>query len=37
MKQHVLEIDLRHVSNFNGELAQAIQDRPSEVLPLVSP
>ncbi|KAF8078299.1 MCM2/3/5 family-domain-containing protein [Lyophyllum atratum] len=34
LKQHILEVDLRHVSLFNDELAHAIQDRPAEVLPL---
>jgi len=37
LKQHVLEIDLRHVSLFNDELAHVIQDRPADVLPLVCP
>lgn len=37
LKQHVLEIDLRHVSLFNDELAHVIQDRPADVLPLVRP
>ncbi|KAG5648220.1 hypothetical protein DXG03_006177 [Asterophora parasitica] len=36
LKQHILEVDLRHVSLFNDELAHAIQDRPAEVLPLSS-
>lgn len=35
LKQHLLEVDLRHVSLYNDELAHAIQDRPSDVLPLV--
>lgn len=35
LKQHVLEVDLRHVSLFNDELAHVIQDRPADVLPLV--
>ncbi|KAF8807264.1 MCM-domain-containing protein [Phlegmacium glaucopus] len=34
LKQHVLEVDLRHVSLYNDELAHAIQDRPADVLPL---
>ena len=35
LKQHILEVDLRHVSLYNDELAHAIQDRPADVLPLV--
>lgn len=35
LKQHLLEVDLRHVSLFNDELAHAIQDRPADILPLV--
>ncbi|KAF9481040.1 ATP dependent DNA helicase [Pholiota conissans] len=34
LKQLVLEVDLRHISLFNDELAHAIQDRPADVLPL---
>ncbi|KAJ3513554.1 hypothetical protein NLJ89_g2886 [Agrocybe chaxingu] len=34
LKQHLLEVDLRHVSLYNDELAHAMQDRPAEVLPL---
>ncbi|KAF7978919.1 hypothetical protein HWV62_44452 [Athelia sp. TMB] len=34
LKQHQLEVDLRHVGLYNDELAHAIQDRPAEVLPL---
>ncbi|CAA7258757.1 unnamed protein product [Cyclocybe aegerita] len=34
LKQHLLEVDLRHVSLYNDELAHAIQDRPAEVLSL---
>ncbi|KAF9459421.1 MCM2/3/5 family-domain-containing protein [Collybia nuda] len=34
LKQHLLEVDLRHISLYNDELAHAIQDRPSDVLPL---
>ncbi|KAF8905434.1 MCM-domain-containing protein [Gymnopilus junonius] len=34
LKQHILEVDLRHVSLFNDELAHAIQDRPGDILPL---
>lgn len=36
LKQNQLEVDLRHVGLYNDELAHAIQDRPAEVLPLVS-
>lgn len=36
LKQYHLEIDLRHVSLYNDELAHAIQDRPADILPLVS-
>lgn len=35
LKQHLLEVDLRHVSLYNDELAHAIQDRPADILPLV--
>lgn len=35
LKQYVLEVDLRHISLFNDELAHAIQDRPADILPLV--
>ncbi|KIK05555.1 hypothetical protein K443DRAFT_675113 [Laccaria amethystina LaAM-08-1] len=34
LKQHLLEVDLRHVGLYNDELAHAIQDRPADVLPL---
>ncbi|KAF8898425.1 MCM2/3/5 family-domain-containing protein [Infundibulicybe gibba] len=34
LKQYVLEVDLRHVSLYNDELAHTIQDRPADVLPL---
>ncbi|KIY51314.1 MCM-domain-containing protein [Fistulina hepatica ATCC 64428] len=34
LKQHVLEVDLRHVGMYNDELAHKIQDTPAEVLPL---
>ncbi|KAF9498074.1 MCM-domain-containing protein [Pleurotus eryngii] len=34
LKQYVLEVDLRHISLFNDELAHAIQDRPADILPL---
>lgn len=37
LKQHQLEVDLRHVGLYNDELAHAIQDRPADILPLVSP
>jgi DNA replication licensing factor MCM5 len=35
IKLYLLEVDLRHVSLFHDEVAHAIQDRPSDVLPLV--
>jgi DNA replication licensing factor MCM5 len=35
LKQYQLEIDLRHLSLYNDELAHAIQDRPADILPLV--
>ena len=35
LKQHQLEVDLRHVGLYNDELAHAIPDRPADVLPLV--
>ncbi|KAN0100809.1 MCM2/3/5 family domain containing protein [Tylopilus felleus] len=34
LKQYQLEIDLRHLSLYNDELAHAIQDRPADILPL---
>ncbi|KAI0080001.1 MCM-domain-containing protein [Panus rudis PR-1116 ss-1] len=34
MKQHHLEVDLRHVGLFNDELAHSIQEKPGEILPL---
>jgi hypothetical protein len=37
LKQHQLEVDLRHVGLYNDELAHAIQDKPAEILPLVRP
>ena len=36
LKQYQLEVDLRHISLYNDELAHAIQDRPADILPLVS-
>lgn len=36
LKQHQIEVDLRHVGLYNDELAHAIQEKPGEVLPLVS-
>ncbi|EJD04350.1 MCM-domain-containing protein [Fomitiporia mediterranea MF3/22] len=33
LKQYFLEVDLQHVGLFNEELAHAIQERPSEVMP----
>ena len=35
LKQYFLEVDLRHVGLYHDELAHAIQDRPTDVLPLV--
>ncbi|TCD70669.1 minichromosome maintenance protein 5 [Steccherinum ochraceum] len=34
LKQHQLEVDLRHIGLFNEELAHSIQERPGEILPL---
>ncbi|OCH96700.1 MCM-domain-containing protein [Obba rivulosa] len=34
LKQHQLEVDLRHLGLYNDELAHAVQDRPAEILPL---
>ncbi|KAL0950795.1 hypothetical protein HGRIS_007559 [Hohenbuehelia grisea] len=34
LKQYLLEVDLRHISLFNEELAHALQERPAEILPL---
>ena len=36
LKQYYLEVDLRHVGLYNDELAHVIQDRPTDVLPLVN-
>jgi DNA replication licensing factor MCM5 len=36
LKQHQLEVDLRHVGLYNDELAHSIQDAPADILPLVS-
>ncbi len=35
LKQHQIEVDLRHVGLYNDELAHAIQEKPGEILPLV--
>ncbi|KAI0735473.1 ATP dependent DNA helicase [Earliella scabrosa] len=34
LKQHQIEVDLRHVGLYNDELAHAIQEKPGEILPL---
>ncbi|KAJ8084340.1 minichromosome maintenance protein 5 [Marasmius tenuissimus] len=34
LKEHLLEVDLHHVSLYNEELAFAIQERPADILPL---
>ncbi|THH17389.1 hypothetical protein EW146_g3400 [Bondarzewia mesenterica] len=34
LKHYQLEVDLRHLSFYNDEVAHAIQDRPADVLPL---
>ncbi|KAI0786094.1 MCM-domain-containing protein [Abortiporus biennis] len=34
LKEHYLEVDLEHITNFNEDLAEAISQRPAEVLPL---
>jgi DNA replication licensing factor MCM5 len=36
LKHHYLEVDLRHVGLFNEDLAHSIQERPGDILPLVS-
>lgn len=36
LKHYQLEVDLRHIGLYNDELAHTIQDRPADVLPLVS-
>ncbi|KAL1920772.1 uncharacterized protein VTP21DRAFT_11407 [Calcarisporiella thermophila] len=33
-KQYFLEVDLKHLSAFNEDLAQMLNDRPAEILPL---
>lgn len=35
LKQYQLEVDLRHTSLYNDEIAHAIQEKPGEILPLV--
>lgn len=35
LKQRILEVDLRHLSLYNDELAHAIQDTPGVTLPSV--
>jgi DNA replication licensing factor MCM5 len=35
LKQRILEVDLRHLSLYNDELAHAIQDTPAVTIPLV--
>ncbi|EIW86402.1 MCM-domain-containing protein [Coniophora puteana RWD-64-598 SS2] len=34
LKQYQLEVDLRHISLYNDELAHAIQDQPADILRL---
>ncbi|KAI0274853.1 ATP dependent DNA helicase [Gloeopeniophorella convolvens] len=34
LKHYQLEVDLRHVSLYNDELAHLIQDKPADILPL---
>jgi DNA replication licensing factor MCM5 len=34
LKHYQLEVDLRHVSLYNDELAHLIQNKPSDILPL---
>ncbi|KAG2146514.1 MCM-domain-containing protein [Suillus bovinus] len=34
LKQYQLEVELRHVGLYNDELAHAIQDKPTDILPL---
>ncbi|KAH9911436.1 ATP dependent DNA helicase [Epithele typhae] len=34
LKQHQIEVDLRHVGLYNDEMAHAIQEQPGEILPL---
>ncbi|KAI6045030.1 MCM-domain-containing protein [Pisolithus marmoratus] len=33
LKQYQLEVDLRHLSLYNDELAHVMQDRPADILP----
>jgi DNA replication licensing factor MCM5 len=35
LKHYQLEVDLRHISLYNDELAHLIQNKPADVLPLV--
>lgn len=36
LKHHTLEVDLRDLVAWNEELAQKVQDKPGEMIPLVS-
>ena len=36
MHHHSLEVDLRDLGAWNEELGQKVQERPGEVVPLVS-
>ena len=35
LKHYQLDVDLRHVSLYNDELAHLIQNKPADILPLV--
>lgn len=35
LKQHFLEVDLRHLSLYNDAIAHRIQDKPADILPTV--
>lgn len=36
MKEYALEVNLTHLTIFNEEVASAVQERPGDVMPLVS-
>lgn len=36
MHHHTLEVDLKDLIVWNGELAQRVQEQPGEMVPLVS-
>lgn len=37
LKEYALDVELGHLSLFSEELGNSVQERPGDVLPLVSP